>query len=123
MDHNNATVHDGERVRLELQNQEMAQTDFGHGMEWEISKVSRMLRQESWKTDDLVQAGQILSYDFFREYQATQVEEPPESLPDTITTTVLVPLNVQVSRDAFDEAQRHLKGFLESMLPDAETDE
>ena len=120
MDHDNATVHDGERVRLELQNQEMAQTDFGRGMDWDISKVSRMLRQKSWKTDDLVRAGKILKSDFFREYQAPQPENTPTTLPDTVTATLLLPLNVELSRDAFDEAQKHLKGFLASIQSETE---
>jgi transcriptional regulator with XRE-family HTH domain len=93
MDHKNATanadgpIHDGERVRLELQSKDMTQADFADGMNWQPSQVSRMLRQKSWKTADLALAGKILDCDFFQNYRSSTGSR---------TTTILVPVRISV---------------------------
>lgn len=119
MDHKNATakaegpIHDGERVRQALQGRAMAHADFAAGMGWETSKVSRMLRQRSWKTDDLARAGKILDSDFFRDYQSGK---GGPILPGRVTATLLLPLHVEIDRAEFDKAQKHLRGFLGSIV-------
>ena len=119
MDHDNATVHDGERVRLELQEKEIAHTDFGRGMDWDISKVSRSLKQESWKTGDLAQAGKILICNFFMEYQ-TGGSAPFASRYGKMKATLQVSMDVELAPEAYIAVNRQFGEVLDTIRPTTE---
>jgi hypothetical protein len=114
MDHEKPTIHDGERVRLELLSKEITHTAFGRGMKWEISKVSRMLTQESWKTDDLARAGTILGCNFFLEYQ---IISPVTHQVGKVTATLVLSLDLGMNREAYETANKQLRSVMDSIRP------
>lgn len=119
MDHHKATIHDGERVRLELQDKDIAHIDFGRGMEWDISKVSRMLRQESWKTADLARAGAILMCNFFMEYQ-TGGPAPIAFRYGKMKATLQVSMDVDLNPEAYLAVNKQFEEVLDTIRPVSE---
>jgi hypothetical protein len=114
MDHEKPTIHDGERVRLELLSKEITHINFGRGMKWDISKVSRMLTQDSWKTDDLARAGTVLDCNFFLEYQ---IVSPVTHQPGKVSATLVLSLDLGMNREAYEAANKQLRSVMDSIRP------
>lgn len=61
-------IHDGNLVRIALNKSGMTNKEFAKKLGVAPSTLSRMLNNDSWRTGQLHNAGELLGVNFFEEY-------------------------------------------------------